>query len=213
MKKFPEVVLAQVGMSQYWLRLGVIPTLFVHGPNGGRLLVLLSAFMESKVVARDLGFVDFNLPLIDDSFNYSGSNTQNEKDKDSELSVKVHDSYDDTNDGHTPPVSTDLVTIFDDDGDDRSDEQPLVHWKRGRDSISLAALAAVLAGRECSSGRVLKRSRSLHSGAFHSFANSLYVGRPSVYITQLNVNSPARDANAPHPSGPIYVSSWEYRRE
>lgn len=41
-------------------------------------------------------------------------------------------------------------------------------------------------------------------GAFSSFASSLGVGRPSVYITQLNENSPPYDANVPDPSGPIF---------
>lgn len=86
---------------------------------------LLSEFVEGKVTEQDLGSNDFELPDIDDSFTYSGSNgsnTQNDEEEDSESSIKVHDSYDDTNDLHTSLVSTNHVTIIDDGDDDGSGE-------------------------------------------------------------------------------------------
>lgn len=41
MNKFLEVMLGQVGMSPYWLCLGVVHTLFVHGPSIFLLQILL----------------------------------------------------------------------------------------------------------------------------------------------------------------------------
>ncbi|CAI9273758.1 unnamed protein product [Lactuca saligna] len=135
------------------------------------------------------------LPIINDSFTYSvrnGSNTQNDEEEDSESMIKVHDSYDDTNDIHTSLVSTNLVIFSDDEADDGSGEQPLVRRKRGTDSTALDALVVVMGGGEGSNGRVLKRYNSLDLGAFHDFANHLGVGRPSSYVTELNIN------NTPH---------------
>ncbi|CAI9290872.1 unnamed protein product [Lactuca saligna] len=197
LRKFPKVVLGKVGMSLYWLHLGIIPTLFVHGLDGSQFPFMLSDFVEGKVVARDLGSDDFKLPMINDIFTYgdrNDNNTQNDDEEDSESSTKVHELYDDTNNLRTPPVSTDLVTVSNDDGDDESGEGPLVRRKRGRDSAASTAITIVLAGGEGSSGRVLKRFHSLDHGAFHDFANSFSVGHPSSYMTQLNMNNPPHDA-------------------
>lgn len=102
---------------------------------------LLSDFVEGKIVARDLGSVDFDLPIIDDSFTYSGSTGSNTQEEDSELSIRVHDSYDETIGNHTPHVLTGLVAVFDDDG---SGEQPLIRRKKRRDSVASTALAVTL---------------------------------------------------------------------
>ncbi|CAI9295856.1 unnamed protein product [Lactuca saligna] len=105
------------------------------------------------------------------------------------------------------------MVISDDDGDGGSGEQPFVRRKIGRDSIVFSALEAAFASGEDISDRALKRSRSLDPDAFHSFASTLGVVRPFLYVSQLNANNPPRYANIPHPFGHIYISSWEYRRE
>ena len=93
-------------------------------------------------MVRDLGSDDFDLPFIDDSFTYSGSTGSNtQEEEDSELSIRVHDSYNDTIGNHTPHVLTGLVAVFDDDG---SGEQPLIRRKKGRDSVASTALAVIL---------------------------------------------------------------------
>lgn len=81
------------------------------------------------------------------------------------------------------------------------------------DSISYATLETFLTDGEGSSDRVLKRSRSLDPDAFHYFSRSLCVGRLYSYFSQLNANSPPRDANVPYLCGPIYILSWEYRQK
>lgn len=161
-------------------------------------------------MVRDLGSDDFDLPFIDDSFTYSGSigsNTQVEEEGDSELSIKVHNFDEYATGGRSPLASTGHVAVSDDDNGDRSGEQPLVRHNKGMDYVSPSFLAVVLASGEASSRRVLKRSHSLDHNAFSSFCNSLCVGCPYAYITQLNVDSPPHDVNVHHPSNPIYVSS------
>lgn len=177
---------------------------------------LLSDIVEGKIVAQDRGYDDFNLQIIDDNFNYSGRNGsdfQNDEDEDSESSIKSHDSYDDKNDGHTYPVTTIPMIVYDGDGNDVSGEQPLVRRTRGSDSTASAALVAVLADGECSSGMVLKRSCSFELGAFHDFVNSLSMSHPTSYVRRLNMNRPPQDVDALYPTGPIYVPAWKYRLE
>ncbi|CAI9287063.1 unnamed protein product [Lactuca saligna] len=116
--------------------------------------------LEGKIAARDRGFDDFDLPLIDDSFTYSGSNgsnTQEDEKRDFESSVRVHDRYDDTTSNCTPLVLTGHVVVSNDDNGDGGGEQPLVFHKRGRGSIASADLAAILSSGE--RGSVIEFSR------------------------------------------------------
>lgn len=111
----------------------------------------MADFVEGKIYAWNLGSKDFDLPILDDNFTYSGSNgsnSHNDEEESYESLIKVNDFYDGTNDGHTSPVGTKLVIIPDGDGEDESGEQPLVRRKRGSDSTVSAALVVVLADRE-----------------------------------------------------------------
>ncbi|CAI9274609.1 unnamed protein product [Lactuca saligna] len=162
MKNFPKAMLGQASMSPYWLRMGVVPSFLVRG------------------LAHDLGSDDYNLPIIDDSFDGSrseGINSQNQKEdeEESESLVIVHDSYDDDIGEQTPNVTTILVTVFGSDDEGEGGLRPMVRCKRGRDSIAFAALVAVMSGGEGSSGRIVKRSRSLDPVTFCSFVDSLGV--------------------------------------
>lgn len=61
------------------------------------------------------------------------------------------------------------VTVFMDDGDVESTEQPLVPRKNGRDFIASAALEAVLSGGEGSSGRVVNKCRTFNPRGLQNF--------------------------------------------
>ncbi|CAI9275603.1 unnamed protein product [Lactuca saligna] len=122
MKKFPETVLSQVGMSTYWLHLDVAPSLFVRGTDGNRLPFLLSNFVVGKIASWDLGSKDIDLPILDGSFTYSGSNGSSyhvDEEESNESLIRVHDSYDNTNDGHISHVIIRHVTNVYGDGEYR----------------------------------------------------------------------------------------------
>lgn len=48
---------------------------------------------------------------------------------------------------------------------------------------------------------------------FRDFTSSLGVNRPLSYVSQLNMNSLPHEIDASYLAGPIYVPSWEYRRD
>lgn len=92
---------------------------------------------------------DFDLPILDDRFTFSGSNGSNSHDDEeesSESSIRIHDSLDGTNDGQNHLVTTRHVVNIEGDGEDGSGEQPLMRRKRNRDFAASVALAAILLG-------------------------------------------------------------------
>ena len=113
----------------------------------------------------------------------------------------------------TPNATSISVIVCVDDDKVESEEQPLVHRKKDRDSIASAALLVVLSGGESSSGRVVKISYFLDLCAFQSFLNILDVGRPPIYTTQMTEKIPPHNASAPHPSGAMFIRYWDYSRE
>ena len=95
--------------------------------DGTRLPFLLSGFVKGKLSSYDLGSDDFNLPILDDSFDGSGSevsNSQNlkEDEEESESSLRVHDSYDDDTGEQTPNVTTVPVTVSGSDDEGEGEE-------------------------------------------------------------------------------------------
>lgn len=81
----------------------------------------------------------------------------------------------------TPNATSVHIIVSKDRDEGESGKEPLVHCKRNGDSIASVALVVVLSGGEGSSGRVVKRSRSLGPGVFRSIVASLRVGQPSTY--------------------------------
>lgn len=153
--------------------------------------------MEGKIVDRDLGYDDFDLPLYDDSMNDSGNEGSNyDDDKDeygTESSIRVHNSYDDYG-VHTPIIKTILFFMHDDEGGDGKNNveegESLVRQKKDWGSVASVALTVVLFGVEGSNGdKFIKRSWSFDPDTFQYFAHILEIDHPSSCIRQLNATT------------------------
>ncbi|CAI9279672.1 unnamed protein product [Lactuca saligna] len=81
--------------------------------------------------SKDLGSMAFHLPILDDSFIYSGSNGNSSHDRvqeSSESSIGVHEYYNNMNDSNTTPIVTrPMVNV---DGDVPLDEMYKVRDER-----------------------------------------------------------------------------------